>query len=89
MVEQLYDERPVFYVSKINKAQKTHVCVECKRNIFKGDRYEYYCGFFPWWKSFKVYKTCMHCVNARMYVEEKYKIDPAFGELWEIVDELY
>lgn len=93
MIEKLYDRTPAVSVEKIRKARKDYRCLECKRQIHRGDRYSALNGFYTIDGTTKTQsinqKTCLTCENIKMYLLEKYEIDPAFGELWETIDELY
>lgn len=48
---------------KIRKAVKDHICQECKRDIPKGEEYEYVSYLFEgkFWRD----KTCKDCLTAR------------------------
>lgn len=56
-------EQPDFYSSKIVKARKQHVCLECKDVIHPGFEYERVAG--KWEGSMEAFKTCLVCVEIR------------------------
>lgn len=54
------------YDAKWRKAAKQHRCEECRREIHVGERYEYVTGLYDghWFSA----KTCVHCVEARHWL---------------------
>ena len=67
-----------FHHTERPKARKSHICCECKREIFKGEFYEKVFGKFDG----EVYreKTCSMCSEIR----EGFSCEscPPYGELW-------
>ncbi len=49
-------------------ARKEHRCIECRRTILCGERYEY--AFTILDRERSVYKTCQHCLWARKWLDE-------------------
>jgi hypothetical protein len=50
--------------STLRKARKHHQCVECRRAIEPGERYEVYSGIACDGNAFH-HKTCLGCMNIR------------------------
>ena len=73
-----YDgESPEFYNEKIVKANKEHICGECKKKIKKGEKYEIIAG--KWEGDFLTHKQCLMCSQIR----DDFKICSCFGDLWQ------
>ena len=72
-----YDGRPDFFVKKIRKAKKNHICNECKSTINIGENYEYISG--KWDGVISSHKTCLSCRDTRMEVIEKTGYYPYLG----------
>jgi hypothetical protein len=58
---------PVFHSRAVRKARKNHKCYECRSPIFSGEQYEYVTG--KWDGDIEVFKTCQHCVDLRIWVQ--------------------
>lgn len=58
-----YDSNVFLYQEKDRKAQKQHVCFECKRIIQPGELYRKESGKWP--DGFGTYKTCQDCMSIR------------------------
>ena len=56
-------DSPSAFRSTVRTARKTHRCVECRREITQGDRYEFASGV--WDGSPSSFKTCLRCVLLR------------------------
>lgn len=54
-----YDGPEFFDVSWCT-ARKEHICLECRKTIKPGDKYEYTAG--KWDGEFETFKTCKPCV---------------------------
>lgn len=82
----LYDEadgdQPIFYTQRWVVARKPHRCVECRRTIAVGERYESFSG--KWERGVQTYRTCAECQDIR---ESLYCQGWSFGMLWEDVQE--
>lgn len=64
-----YCERPEFFSERTVVAKKKHVCDECRRPIYPGDKYEYFSG-----KSDGDFWTAhqhTYCANFCRYVNHK------------------
>lgn len=74
------DDPPTFFESDMRKARKEHRCVECRRSIHAGDRYEYAAGV--WDGDFYAFKTCLRCVGLRAaHTSAAPSCSAVFGEL--------
>ncbi len=78
-----YDEgAPSFRSKTIRRANKPHVCDECREAIAKGDRYEYVSG--KWDGDILTVKTCLSCVEIR----DHFACDGwVYGRIWEDLQE--
>ena len=58
-----YDnDMPSFINTEWRKARKQHKCCECGGKINPGETYEYICGK---WDYFDTFKTCEKCADLR------------------------
>jgi hypothetical protein len=55
---------------EFRKAKRLHKCCECGRQITRGEHYNYESGVSDD-RDFEVYKTCRHCLQARMLICDK------------------
>lgn len=66
---------------KIVKAQKSHVCGECRKTIELGECYRYEVIVCD--GHFSTYKTCLDCDSARENLVCSYY----YGQLWDLIEE--
>lgn len=57
------DDQVTVLFERIQRALKAHRCMECGRQIDKGETY--LCERYVWDGSAKTHKTCEHCTVAR------------------------
>ncbi len=62
-------------------ARKKHFCIECRREIRPGTRYQYIKGI--WDGSPRTYKTCGECNERRRDSTDDDGCWPRFGDLYE------
>ncbi len=84
-------EMPDAFRSMTRKANKNHICCECRKVIIKQSTYIYCSGI--WNGSPHSYKTCTRCDRIRTLVIKKYppvfeEEGPAFGELIDYISEM-
>jgi len=60
------DENLTLLADKTPAATKSYRCDECGRLIAKGERYRYEAGMVG--RRFEVYRTCVHCTEARKWL---------------------
>lgn len=56
-------EHPSFIGERVVVAKKAHKCVECRREIFFGEKYEYIAGV--WDGEFATFQTCIDCLSVK------------------------
>ena len=59
-----YDDGPSVWSTTWRVARKPTRCVECRRPIVAGQRYEFVSG--KWDGEWSTYKTCAECVEIRL-----------------------
>lgn len=62
-------EYPQFFTERSHVAKKNHVCCECKKTIFAGDRYEYFSGYSD--SHFWTAKQHTHCADFCRFVNHR------------------
>lgn len=60
-------DAPSFYTRTTPSARKSHKCEECAGYISPGEKYERVAGL--WEGYFNEFKTCMRCVDLRIWVK--------------------
>ena len=59
-----YDGEPAdFYVTRMVRARKAHICVECREEVAPGEKYERTSG--KWNGSMDIIRTCVLCLRIR------------------------
>ena len=80
-------EPPTIYNEKWRKANKKHVCCECRGTIDKGERYHYLTGI--WEGHGATYKTCVTCDQLRRDVEKELNCSHddllPLGQLYDVI----
>lgn len=75
-------EKSEFHNSKIVKARKIHICIECGEKIINDIQYEYTVGL--WNEKFYTYKTCLDCLSIRnSFFCDRWGYGVIFEDLWE------
>lgn len=80
-------ESPEFFVEKMRKARKEHICDECGSVIDKGEFYQHVSA--KWDGVVQTVKTCEFCKDVRIMAENFYYEDGIcvpYCSLWDCVD---
>lgn len=80
-------DRCDFYTESNLKARKKHICGECRREINKGEQYQYVFGVWEGKPSY--HKTCQHCVSAQAWLRNECGSWLFGGILEDLEDHLY
>ena len=67
------------------KASKEHVCCECRKEIKRGDEYDFISGI--WDGRPESYKICMSCAKIRDDYHDKTGEEAGFGMLKEVISD--
>lgn len=64
-------ESPVVYRSESRRANRQHICCECRGKIFRGETYHHFTGL--WDGRWDTYKTCLVCDGLRNEINSTIK----------------